>query len=124
MTIAIAAAVAIIVAAALVHFFLTARPSAARFNGAAIVAAARDYTRELRAANQPIPNSISLEQLVALHYLKPGQVEVFQGLKATLQLSTTNTSAQTVVMRVLMQDGEEVQLLGDGSVHVAPPLKG
>jgi hypothetical protein len=119
MSIAIAAAVAIMVAAGLVYVFVASKETGAKFNGAAIVAAARDYTRGLRLNKQPVPQSVTLEELVALHYLTPEQVEAFRGLKATIQLSTDDRGPKAVLMRVRMPDGEEVKLLADGSVQEA-----
>ena len=119
MSIAIAAVVAIMVAAALVYYFSASRETSGRFNGAAIVAAARDYTRDVKLHKQSVPKSVALEDLVALHYLKPEQAEVFHGLKATIELSTSDRSSKAVVMRVLMPDGGEFRLLSDGSVQEA-----
>jgi hypothetical protein len=117
MAIAIAAVVAIMAAAALVYYFMASKETSAKFNGAVIVAAARDYTRDVRLRKEPIPKSVTLEELIALHYLKPEQVEAFRGLKATIELSTADHGPKAVLMRVLMPDGGEVKLLGDGSVQ-------
>jgi len=117
MTIAIAVAVAIMVAAGFVYYFVASKETSARFNGAAIVAAARDYTRAVQLRKEPLPKSITLEELVALNYLKPEQVEAFRGLKATIMLSSEDSSPKVVVMRVVMPDGGEVKLLSDGSVQ-------
>jgi hypothetical protein len=116
MTVAIAAAVAIVLAAGAVYFIVGAREPAAKFNGAAIVAAARAYTRDTQLRKQPVPKSVTLDELVALHYLTPDQVEAFRGLKATVMLSTEDRSSKAVLMRVPLPDGGEVRLLGDGSV--------
>jgi hypothetical protein len=117
MTIAIAAAAAIMVAAGLVYYFLASKETSVKFNGAAIVAAARDYTRDVRLRKEPVPKSVTLEELVALHYLKPEQGEAFRGLKATVMLSTEDRSPKAVVMRVVMPDGGELKLMSDGSVQ-------
>ena len=117
MTIAIAAAVAIMVAAGLVYLFLASKETSSRFNGAAIVAAARDYTRDLQSRKQPVPKSVALDELVALHFLKPGEIEAFHGLKATVMLAGEDRGPQTVVMRVHFPDGPDVVLQADGTVH-------
>jgi len=117
MAIAIGAAAAIMVAAGLVYYFLASKDTSAKFNGAAIVAAARDYTRDMRLRKQPLPNSVTLEELVALHYLKPEQAEPFRGLKATIMLSSEEHGPKVVVMRVVMPDGGEFKLMSDGSVQ-------
>ena len=117
MAIAIGTAVAIMVAAGLAYYFLGSKEPSAKFNGAAIVAAARDYTRDVRLRKEPVPKSVTLEELVALHYLKPEQGEAFRGLKATIMLSTEDRGPKAVVMRVVMPDGGEFKLLSDGSVQ-------
>jgi hypothetical protein len=119
MAIAIAAAVAIMVAAGLVYIFTATKETSAKFNGAAIVSAARAFTRDVRLHKEPVPKSITVDELVALHYLQPEQIEAFRGLKATVMLSTDDLSPKAVVMRVLMPDGGEVRLLSDGTVQEA-----
>ena len=119
MTIAIAVVVAIMVAAGLVYYFMSSKETSAKFNGAAIVEAARAYTRDVQLHKQPVPKSVALEELVALHYLPPEQFEAFRGLKATIELSTEQRGPKTVLMRVLMPDGGEFRLLSDGSVQEA-----
>ena len=120
MALAIAVVVAIMVAAGLIYYFVAGRETGAGFNGAAIVEAARSYTRDAQLRKEPLPKSVTLEELVALHYLKPEQVEAFRGLKATIELSTADRSPKAVVMRVQMPEGGELKLLSDGTVQEAP----
>jgi len=120
MTIAIAAAVAIMVAAGLVYVFLVSKEPSAKFNGAAIVAAARAYTRDLQVRRQPMPKSVTLEELAARHFLKPEEIAAFRGLNATIMLTSQASNAQTILMRVHFPDGGDIILLGDGSVQQVP----
>jgi len=117
MTIAVAIAVAIMVAAGLVYLSLASKDTSAKFNGAAIVAAARAYTRDLQVRKQPIPKSVTLEELVALHFLQPREAEAFRGFKATIMLTADASNPQGVLMRVRMPDGSEFVLLNDGSTQ-------
>ncbi len=117
MTIAIGSGVAILVAAGLVYVFLIAKEPAAKFNGAAIVAAARAYTRDLQVRKQPVPKSVTLEDLAAAHFLKPEEIAVFHGATAAVMLTTTENGPQTVIMRVQFADGTKIELLADGSVQ-------
>jgi hypothetical protein len=119
MTIAIVAAVAMMLAAGLVYLLVASKDTSVRFNGAALVAAARAYTRDLQVRKQPIPQSVTLEELVALHFLQPGEIEAFHGLKATIVLTATESGPRAVLMRVSLPDGGEIRLLGDGSVQQA-----
>jgi len=81
------------------------------------VVAARAYTREAQARKQPVPASISLEELAALHYLKPEDIEAFRGLKAMIMLTGDARDPKTVVMRVHFPEGGDVVLLEDGSAQ-------
>ena len=120
MSIAVGVALAIMIAAALVYWFATSKESSAKFNGAAIVAAARDYTRDLKARKQPIPKSVTLEDLVEHHFLTPSQVEAFSGAKTTVMLTADMNDPASVLMRVHFADGTEFVLLTDGSVLQVP----
>jgi hypothetical protein len=117
MTIAVAVAVAIMVAAGLVYVFVVSKETAVKFNGAAIVAAARAYTRDLQARKQPVPKSVTLEELVAGHFLKPEEIAAFHGVSATIMLTSAASDPQTVLMRVHFPDAGDIVLLGDGSVQ-------
>jgi hypothetical protein len=124
MTIAIAAALAIMLAAGLLYVYVVPSGAGARVDGPAIIAAAHAYTSDLRVRAQPVPKSIPLQQLVALGYLKPGQIAAFRGLDATLSLTADNRAPQVVLMRVHMPDGTDLVLLSDGSAQeVAPGRK-
>jgi hypothetical protein len=120
MTIAIAAALAIMVAAGLVYVFLVSKETSAKFNGAAIVAAARAYTHDLRDRKEPIPKSVTLQELVERHFLKPEEIAAFRGLNATVMLTSTQSGPQFVLMRVHLPEGGDIILLGDGSVQQVP----
>jgi hypothetical protein len=120
MIIAIAAAMAIMVAAGLLYVFVLSSGAGSKVDGPAIIAAARAYTADLRAHGQRIPKAVPLEQLAALHYLKPEQIAAFHGLEATLALTADQPGPRAVLMRVRMPDGADIVLLSDGSVQEAP----
>jgi hypothetical protein len=97
--------------------FLVSKPAETRFNGAAIVAAASTYTRDLQARKQPIPSSVTLDDLATQHYLNPGDIAAFRGLKATVALRSEGNDPRAVLMQVHFPDGSDVVLLGDGTVQ-------
>jgi len=115
--IAVGAAAAIMAAAGLLYYMAGANSPRAKVNGIHIVAAAQAYTRQLRAAAQPIPNSVGVDELVARGFLKPEDVAAFRGLDAKVMLTAENPGPQTVIMRLNMRDGTELVLLADGSVQ-------
>jgi hypothetical protein len=120
MTVAVAAAVAIMVAAGLVYVFVVSKEPSAKFNGAAIVAAARAYTRDLQTRKQPVPKSVTLDDLVASHFLKPEETAAFRGMNATVMLTSADSGPQSVLMRVHLPEGGDIVLLGDGRVQQVP----
>ncbi len=120
MAVAIGAGVTIAGAIALVYLLAVSNSQGEKVNGIRVVAAARAYTRQLLAARQPIPKSVSVEQLVASGFLKPDDVAAFRGLDATVLLTTDNPGPKTVLMRLHLPDGSDLVLLADGSVQSAP----
>ena len=69
------------------------------------------------AHRQPIPKTVSLNELLTGGYLKPADVAPFQGLDAVLELTSDASNPQTVLMRVHMPDGSDLVLLGDGTAQ-------
>jgi len=121
MLIAIGLGAGIMVAAGLLYLHVVSNGAQAKVDGAAIVFAAHALTTDLRARNQPVPNSIHLRQLVALHYLKPEQIAAFEGLDATLFLTGDQSNPTTVLMRVRMTDGTDLVLFSNGSTQQETP---
>jgi hypothetical protein len=120
MAAAIGAALVIMVAAGLIYLLLPGDTSSAKIDGRKIVAAGGAYTRALIVNKQPIPKTVSLNELLTRGYLKPADVAPFQGLDAVLILMTDASNPQTVPMRVHMPDGSDLVLLGDGSAQQVP----
>jgi hypothetical protein len=115
--IAIGAGVAIIAFFGWV-FFLSNSPSATeKVNGVRIVAAAQAYTHALKAAKTPIPVSVQLDELVSRGLLRPADVAAFHGLDAAVLLTGPDLGPKTVLMRVRLPDGTDLELLADGTVQ-------
>jgi hypothetical protein len=119
MAVAIGAAVAIMVAAGLIYLLAAGDSSPAKIDGLKIVAAGSAYTRGLIANRQPIPKTVSLNELLTRGYLKPADIAPFQGLDAALVLTSDLSNPQRVLMRVHMPDGSDLVLLGDGTTQPA-----
>jgi hypothetical protein len=97
------------------YLYVVSNGARPKVNGAAIVVAAHAYTVDLRAARQPIPKSVPLQQLATLGYLKPEQIAAFRGLEATLSLTGDERNPKTELMRVHMPDNTDIVLLNDGT---------
>ena len=104
---AVVAGIFVVFAVAGLVYYYTVNASAPQMNQAAamtIIHAAQTFTHDLRRDGKPVPTSIPLTNLVALHYLKPEDVDAFKGLDVTLALKATN-GPSGVMMRVHFPDG-------------------
>ena len=117
MSLAIGLGVALLVAGGMVYLLTEGEPSPRKVDGPKIIAAGRAYTHEMVSRKLPIPNSVSVNDLVAHGYLKSADVAAFQGLDATLSLTSDASRPDFVIMRVKMLDGSDLVLLQDGSVR-------
>jgi hypothetical protein len=115
--IAIGAGVAIIAFIGWVFFLSGSSGSGEKVNGIRIVAAAQAYTHALRAAKQPIPPSVQVDELVSRGFLRSQDVAAFHGLDAAVILAGPDLGPQTVLMRVRLSDGTRLVLYADGSVQ-------
>jgi len=88
-----------------------------KVNGLRFVAAARGYTRMLVASKQPIPATVSLNELLARGFLKPADVAPFQGLQTEIILTSDASNPRAALMRVHLSDGTDLVLFNDGSTQ-------
>jgi len=95
----------------------TAPPQMTPENAVHIIAAAQLLTHDLRLTGRPVPQAVTLAQLVDLKYLAPSDAEPFKGTDAAISLVATNDPKKAVLMRVRMPDGNDLVLLGDGSAQ-------
>jgi hypothetical protein len=120
MAMAIGAAVAVMVAGGLIYLLIPSGPAVGKFDGVKIVAAGHAYTRSLEAKKLPIPNTVSLKDLVAGGFLKPEDIAPFKDLDASLVLTYNKSNPDKVLMHVRMPDGTDYVLLGDGTTVQVP----
>jgi hypothetical protein len=115
MALAIGVGVAIMAVGAGIYLAIPNSAPPAKIDGLKITGAAIAYTHSLIARKQPIPNAVSLNELVVHGFLKPTDVAAFQGMDATLSLVSDASNPQYVLMRVRMPDGSDFELLADGT---------
>ncbi len=115
MALAIGVGVAIMAVGAVVYLAIPTSAPPPKVDGLKITGAAIAYTRSLIARKQPIPKTVSLDELVAQGFLKPADVAAFQGMQATLSLVSDASNPQYALMRVQMPDGSDFVLLADGT---------
>jgi len=82
-----------------------------------LLKAVTQFTREKIARGQPVPASISLNELVGAGYIKPDDAAAFKGVDLTLYPSALGTLPQAPVARARLADGSQVLLLADGTVQ-------
>ena len=94
----------------------TSRPD--RVNGERLSKAVRVYSQETRRQGLPLPETVSVEELIARGLLKPEDVAGFKGMRVEIALGTGSPepTPQKMLVQVRMQDGHEFALRGDGSV--------
>ena len=86
-----------------------------------ILTAARNYTTSLRVEGLPVPDSVSVQELINRHLLTASDVSGFTGMDVTVNLSADNARPQDVLIRAHLADGQEIVTLADGSVQQLSP---
>ena len=86
-------------------------------NIAKIFAATKSYTTNLKSHDQTIPDSVSVDELIAQKLLRREDVSGFAGERVTISLRLDESNPQAVLMRARMTDGNEIVALADGSVQ-------
>ncbi len=86
-------------------------------NPALLVVAARAYAHDQQARGKPVPQSVSLQDLINLGYLEAKDVHAFEGLEVTLFPAAPTDNPQSILARVKLRDGTHLAVLADGSVR-------
>jgi hypothetical protein len=88
------------------------------FDGPKLIAAVAAYKHALEHNGAPVPDTVSLAQLLNRGLLKPEDVRAFAGWQASISLKADETTPQAILMRVQWPGGDdELVLLADGSVQ-------
>ena len=97
--------------------YLTLFKPRKQFDAAKIFTAAQTYTRTLRATHSKIPPTVNLKTLIERGFLRPNDVKSFDGLDVTISLLGDPSNPQAVLMRVHFPDGQDLVVVGDGSIQ-------
>lgn len=106
--------------ACLALFYFAAKPSkdASRVNGDLFVRALANYARDCRTRGQPLPQSVTLEDLVRGGYLRTEDAGTFEGVAVTFFTDAPDeTRPQNILVAARLPDGTVQVVLGDGSVQ-------
>ena len=91
------------------------------FDAPKLIAAVAAYKHALAENGAPVPDTVSLAQLLNRGLLKPEDVRVFAGWQVSISLKADEATPNVVLMRARRPDGDELVLLTDGSVQQARP---
>jgi len=117
MAVTVGGAAVVMVVAGFIYYRSSNESTPEKVNGLRFVAAARGYTRMLVASKQPIPATVSLNELLARGFLKPADVAPFQGLQTEIILTSDASNPRAALMRVHLSDGTDLVLFNDGSTQ-------
>lgn len=82
-----------------------------------VYVAAQAYKQALVAQGRPVPATVSLPDLTREGFCDPKRAATFRGYEVTVSLTADEHHTQDVLMRVRLPRGDELVVLGDGSVQ-------
>jgi hypothetical protein len=85
-----------------------------------LAAAEQRYVRDELSRGRPLPDSVTLQDLVSGGYISTGDVRSLDGAEVTFYPAVTDASPGSILVRVRMPDGIETDAMADGSVQQAP----
>src|SRR5580693_8898626 len=100
--------------------FVILKPQSGHLDAGKITAAIHAYSSELKSENQPLPQTISLQELIAKGFLKHEDVSAFDGWKVTVSLTADDTYPQSILMTATSSKGDKMVVMADGSVSQVP----
>jgi hypothetical protein len=106
---------ALLVSAALIYRWQ--RTQTAFNNLPRLAVAVQNYSRELASHGQPMPASVTLQDLESHGYISSNDVRAFMGAEVTFYPTVSHTNLQATLVRVRMPDGVQIAALADGSVQ-------
>jgi Flp pilus assembly protein CpaB len=85
-----------------------------------LAAAKQSYVRDHASRGQPLPASVTLQDLVSGGYVSTDEVRSLAGADVTFYPAVTDATPQAILVRVRMPDGIQIAALADGSVMQLP----
>ncbi|HEX5399958.1 MAG TPA: hypothetical protein VFY06_13015 [Verrucomicrobiae bacterium] len=107
------AVTAAMIVAGIIYSSFTPNPKSGPVNWLRISSAARSYALDLQSHGQPVPATVTLQDLMAEGLLTPQDVGGLSGMNAAVSLADETSP---FLIRVQMQDGSGMSVLKDGSV--------
>ena len=85
-----------------------------------LAAAEQRYEHDRVSRGQPLPASVTLQNLVSGGYISADEVRSLDGSDVTFYPAVTDATPQAILVRVRMPDGVEIAAFADGSVVQLP----
>ncbi len=83
-----------------------------------LLSAMQAFSRDLTNRGQPLPQSVSLDDLVSHGYISSNSVRAFEGKEVKIWFGgLSETELQKVLLSARLRDGSVSATLADGSVH-------
>ncbi len=86
-------------------------------DAAKLVAAIQAFARDLTTRGQPLPGTVSLQDLVSGGCIVAHDVRAFDGMEVALSLAVDEAHPQQILIRVRLPDGSVIASRADGSVQ-------
>jgi hypothetical protein len=87
------------------------------FRGAPeLMSAVHAFSHDVTASGKPLPDTVSLHELVNGGYISAADVHAFDGMDVTISLKAGEADPQAILMRARVPDGSVTALMADGSV--------
>jgi hypothetical protein len=116
-TLSAIAVLTLVIVAGSIFYFATSSRHPGHVDAEKLIAAAKTYADGLKAQGSPVPESVSLKDLITRGLLTEADVSGFAGMEVTVSLNVNETRPQAVLARARLPDGQEIVALGDGSVQ-------
>jgi len=103
------------------HIEALTLPDQSTFNGLPkIIAAVKSYSRDHISRGQPLPASLTFQELISSGYISTNDAHNIGVADATFYPTTSNRDPKAVLVRVRMLDGSQIIALTDGSIQKLP----
>jgi hypothetical protein len=82
-----------------------------------LVSAMQAFSRDLNKQGRPLPQSVSLSELVSQGYISTNSVHAFEGMETKVWLRADMAMMSSVLMSARQPDGSVSAALADGSIQ-------
>jgi hypothetical protein len=82
-----------------------------------LLAAMQAFSRDLTNQGLPLPQSVSLSELISRGYISSNSVHAFEGMETKVWLTANLADMNSVLMSARLPDGHVSAALADGSVQ-------